>query len=321
MKFLTWLLVAVAATGCAGGAAPNDELRLSVMTFNAWGAGSNEGKTIAETVAVLRAVNADIIGLQDVRAEASECAANDCAASGPGVAAAIAEALGYEIHEQYVDNDLLWANAILSRYPISGVAQNDLGIVVTVAGRRIGFFNIHFTDYPYQPYQLLGIPYADAPMLASASGATDAARSARGNGVRIVLDAVRAMGEVDVVFVVGDFNEPSHRDWTIRAAAAARHPLSVRFPTVRAFEQAGFTDLYRAAYPDEMQAPGYTWTPTTARDDPRDHHDRIDYVLAKSTGVTVEQVQIVGESAANADLVVTPWPSDHRAVVASVSIR
>jgi exodeoxyribonuclease-3 len=32
----------------------------------------------------------------------------------------------------------------------------------------------------------------------------------------------------------------------------------------------------------------------------------------------VEQAQIVGEKSPDADVVVAPWPSDHRAVVATV---
>ena len=41
------------------------ETRLALLTFNAEGAGLNTGKPIDETVAVLRAADADIIGLQE----------------------------------------------------------------------------------------------------------------------------------------------------------------------------------------------------------------------------------------------------------------
>jgi exonuclease III len=118
--------------------------------------------------------------------------------------------------------------------------------------------------------------------------------------------------------IFGDFNEPSHRDWSARAAAAGRHPLAVSWPLVRALEAEGFVDALRAVYPDEMDKPAYTWTPTTRPDDPADHHDRIDFVLVRGASpegeVTIEAAGIVGEQAPAADLVVTPWPSDHRAV-------
>ena len=56
--------------------------------------------------------------------------------------------------------------------------------------------------------------------------------------------------------------------------------------------------------------------PATAKDD---HHDRIDFILARAKNLTVISAGIVGEKAPEADLVVTPWPSDHRASMAVVS--
>jgi hypothetical protein len=44
-------------------------------------------------------------------------------------------------------------------------------------------------------------------------------------------------------------------------------------------------------------------------------------VFAGGPGVAVKCAEVVGESAAHADLVVTPYPSDHRAVVAEVEVR
>ena len=54
--------------------------------------------------------------------------------------------------------------------------------------------------------------------------------------------------------------------------------------------------------------------------DPRTHHDRIDFVYFMGMGLEVKEVMIVGENEENADIVVTPYPSDHRAVVASFRI-
>ena len=88
---------------------------MSILTFNLWGAGLNENKPVTETVAVLKAVDADIIGLQETRAEADVCTAEDCDAAGPSVAPALAEALGYHLYEQRPDGGPLWANAVLSR--------------------------------------------------------------------------------------------------------------------------------------------------------------------------------------------------------------
>ncbi len=319
---LATLLIALALSGCGNDRESRGEpLVLSVMTFNAWGAGSNEGKAVDETIAVLRAANADIIGLQEVLAEADDCRPDDCPAVGPDdIAERLAEALGYHVYLQSSENEALWANAILSRYPFASSIEDDLGAVLDVSGRQVAVINIHLTDYPYQPYQLLGIPYGRAPMLQIEDEAIAAALAARGDAVTLVLDRIAALDDVDAVLVTGDFNEPSHRDWSPRAASSGRHPIAVNYPTVLAFERAGFIDCWRAVYPDEMEAPGYTWTPTSSADDPDEHHDRISYVLVRGDDVAVKGARLIGESPAVADIVVVPWPSDHRAVVATVSI-
>ena len=60
--------------------------------------------------------------------------------------------------------------------------------------------------------------------------------------------------------------------------------------------------------------PAFTWTPTAPADDPAVHQDRIAFLLERGGGLTVESAVIVGEKSPEAELVVTPWPSDHRAV-------
>ena len=129
---------------------------------------------------------------------------------------------------------------------------------------------------------------------------------------------IRALPDKETpVFVVGDLNEPSHLDWTEKAAHSGRHPIKVEYPTSLSLAKAGFADAWRTIYPDEMKKPGYTWTPTMKADDPKTHHDRIDFVYYKGKGVKVSDAKIVGEDEAHADIVISPYPSDHRAVVAT----
>jgi len=291
---------------------------LTVMTFNVWGGGANEGKSIDETAAVIRAAGADIVGIQETRMEGQGCSEESCPPESESVAAKLAQALGFHYYDQAKTNDALWANAILSRYPIGVATPNDLGVAIDVGGRRVYAFNIHFTDFPYQPYQVFGIPYGDAPYLKSGAEAAQAAAAARGPGVALLVEDLKAAAGADAAFVFGDFNEPSHRDWTARTAAAGRHPFAVHFPTARAVEDKGFVDAWRSTHPDEVASPGYTWEAIARPADVEVHHDRIDYVFARGGSLAVEQVRIFGEKTPEADVVVTPWPSDHRAVVATV---
>lgn len=310
IRSLPVLLIALLSAGTALAEAS----RLTLLTFNAWGGGLNEGKPVDETLAVLRAADAGLVGLQEARAESSNCSAEDCPPGEHSIAPALAAALGMQLHEQRGNENVTWACAIFSRYPILRSTPNDLGVVVDVEGRRVAVFNIHPTDFPYQPFQLLRIPYGNAPFLETAEQAERAASEARGMALRLLLEDLASVGDTGAQVIFGDFNEPSWRDWSERAVAAGRHPLAVNYPLTRALEDAGFVDALRAVHPDEMEKPAYTWTPTTATDDPADHHDRIDFVFVRGAGISFEAADVVGEKAPEADLVVTPWPSDHRAV-------
>ncbi|MFN8830221.1 MAG: endonuclease/exonuclease/phosphatase family protein [Labrys sp. (in: a-proteobacteria)] len=292
---------------------------LTVMSFNVWGGGVNAGKDVDETVAVIRAVNADIIGIQETRRESDPCTADSCPPVGESVAAKIAKALGYFHYDQSKENPALWANAILSRYPIGKATANDLGVEIDVKGRKVYAFNLHLTDFPYQPYQLLNIEYGPAPYLKTEAEAVEAARKARGPAIDLLMADLGAAKDAEAVFIFGDFNEPSHRDWTEGAVKAGYHPIVVRYPTtLRIEEEGGFVDLLRKAHPDPVAKPAFTWTPTSEPTAKDDHHDRIDFAFGRAKSLEVREAGIVGEKKPEADIVVTPWPSDHRAVYASV---
>lgn len=300
-------------------ASPATATDLTIMSYNIWGGGMNEQKPVDETVAVIKAVGADIIGIQETRLESDPCTADSCPAVGESVAAKLAAALGYHHYDQNASNDALWANAILSRFPITGKpTPNDLGVTVEVEGRKVQIFNIHLDDAPYQPYQLLNIEYGAFPFLKTAEEAIKSASDTRGPALKLLFDDMATAGEADAAFVFGDFNEPSHRDWTAAAVAAKNQPMEVAWPTVKAIEEKGFVDTYRAIFPDPAAKPAFTWTPTSEPTATDDHHDRIDFALAKAAKLEVLAAGIVGEKAPQADLVVTPWPSDHRATFAKV---
>jgi endonuclease/exonuclease/phosphatase family metal-dependent hydrolase len=293
--------------------------RLKIMSFNAWGAGSNQGKSIEETVAVIQALNPDIIGLQEIRPESVSCDAEVCPPGPASVAPQLAAALGYELLEQLEDNEVLWANAILSRFPIESVTPGGLGAQFNVNGKSVVLFNIHLTDYPYQPYQLLNIPYGDAEFLVTAAAAEESAKRTRGPGLALLEADLATVEHTDVILITGDFNEPSHLDWTAEAVAAGLHPLVVNWPFTWALGQAGFTDTFRAAHPDEVEKPGFTWSPMMGDDDLNDHRDRIDYVFVRGAGVKTESAAVAGENSPWTDEVIEPWPSDHRAVISVIT--
>jgi hypothetical protein len=123
------------------------------------------------------------------------------------------------------------------------------------------------------------------------------------------------------VFLTGDFNTPSHLDWT---EAVSKHRPHVRYavpwPMSRATEAVGLRDSFREAHPDPIEVPGFTWSPGGPECDPDEVHDRIDWVLAAGPAVTVAS-DILGEvGGVDVSHAVDRFPSDHRAVVSTFRV-
>jgi exodeoxyribonuclease-3 len=300
----------------------DDKVMLRVMQYNIWGAGMNENKPVDDTVAVIRAVNADIVGMQETRAENPDCLPG----IGDSAAKAIADALGFYYYDQThvigynPETYAIFDNAIISRYPILNSTKEDIGVQIDVgAGRIVYVFNIHLPDYPYQPYQLMNITYGEAPFLITEEEAIDAANQAREKGMDRFYNDLNEVDKDDVVFIFGDFNEPSHLDWTEAAAEAGYHPIKVEYPTSKKLAENGFVDALRQVFPDEVKDPKFSWPTLLATDEPI--KDRIDFIYVRGKDTEVIDAGIVGEDLSVADIVYEPWPSDHRAVVATVSMK
>lgn len=272
--------------------------QIRIMSFNIWVDGLYGGQPLQRTADVIRQSGADIVGMQEVLQNT----------------AAIADQLGWSYVQQ------AWDTAILSRFEIVELTREKTGARLRLGnGSECYLVNVHLAHAPYQPYQLLRIPYADAPFIESEAEAIAAAEAARGEGVAAILRDVADLPPGAPIFITGDFNEPSHLDWTAAAAAAGHHPIKVAYPSSKTLAAAGFADAYRRLYPDEVQMLGYTW-PTVAAAQETDKDDRLDFVLFRGDGVETESVQIVGDDERFADIVVSPYPSDHRAVVATFSL-
>ncbi len=160
---------------------------------------------------------------------------------------------------------------------------------------------------------------------------------ARGpRGYLNLINRVKPLIEADeVVVVTGDFNEPSHQDWTQAAAKrgmdrwvknTSGRPLrfKVAWAGSVALEKVGLSDAYRTRFPDEIKKPGNTWTPPYPDGLPGRqpyHHqvlDRIDRIHFTGVHLRVLDAAVVGEDKRICEIAHSgPWVSDHRAVVAT----
>lgn len=289
-------------------AAPREQIR--VMSFNIWVGGESGKQPLSQTKAVIEAAQADIVGMQ-------EALGTEKNGHRPDGGREVARMLGWHYFPQG------YGRAILSRFPIVTNTPLHWGVTLrTPTGKLIRMFNVHLAHAPYQPYQLLNIPYANAPFIKTADEAVHAANAARGQQVQSLLSELKpALASTDPIFLTGDFNEPSHQDWTPRAARAGKCPLPVPYPSTSRVVAAGMKDAFRTLFPDETKHTGWTWTPLTEPTDPTDRHDRIDFVFYNPKRAKALDSKVIGESPRHSDVQVLPYPSDHRAVVASFSLR
>ena len=268
------------------------ENTLRVLSWNIWGADANYAK-INE---VIQTTGADVIGFQELSGVAS-------------VVSSLETATGEDWHSH---------GMIITRFPIIGTSGVGAQIQITPE-QTAWVFNVHFAAYPYQPYDL-----RDGTLAQDEAAVIAAAESVRGGQADGLVSAITNSGAMAAgipVFVTGDFNEPSHLDWTQAAADATARPydLKVEYPASKKMTDLGLADAFRTIWPDELTRPGYTWTPGTPPPSvsANEVHDRIDFVYYWGAGVTPIGAITVGidETNPNTDIAITAYPSDHRAVL------
>ena len=280
------------------------EHQLCLMSFNILYGGTHLGQPLEQTAAVIRLAQADIV----------------VACEQWGNAEPLADLLGFTCH--IVVAPPYWQSvAVLSRYPILDTFAN--GVRLELESRQSAcVFGVHLTSTPYQPYQVRDKAYTSNEEI------LDEARKAREQELVVVLSEIQPLMEAgEKVLLCGDFNEPSHLDWTQASAQEGRHfGLEMSWPNSKRVTESGMEDAYRAVFPDVCRHPGYTWTSVpglgVGGSERAEHevHDRIDFVYHAGPGLDPISASIIGENNRNADLVVSPFPSDHRAVAVKYQI-
>jgi exonuclease III len=124
-------------------------------------------------------------------------------------------------------------------------------------------------------------------------------------------------GEDEQVFVGGDWNCPSHLDWTKATAEAFPLRRALDLPVSKAVHKEGFTDTFRVVHPDPVKNPANTWSPLF-RSEAMDRIDRL-YTKGSSGGKKLVPVQAFTlpwpYEDADIEQADRKFPSDHSAVV------
>jgi endonuclease/exonuclease/phosphatase family metal-dependent hydrolase len=256
---------------------------LKVMSFNIWVQG---GLSLSNCIEVIRSSGADIVGLQECNGSTAQT---------------IATRLGFSVQP---DGD----SSIVSRYPIVASIPTTGGRGVTIQlapGQRVHFFNCHLAAYPYGPY--------DLKAGRSQSFILDQENQTRMPALTNLLAAMKPyLATAEPCFLTGDFNAPSHLDYT-----------NFPWPTSIACTNAGLRDSYAETHPNNRKypgafaynEPGITWTPKTDQE-PNGVFDRIDFVhYSQGDGVSVTAAMEIDQRNS-----INPWPSDHRAVLTTFTL-
>eukprot|EP00294_Goniomonas_avonlea_P013416 CAMPEP_0114562864 /NCGR_PEP_ID=MMETSP0114-20121206/12765_1 /TAXON_ID=31324 /ORGANISM="Goniomonas sp, Strain m" /LENGTH=658 /DNA_ID=CAMNT_0001748595 /DNA_START=99 /DNA_END=2076 /DNA_ORIENTATION=- len=267
-----------------------------VLTFNIENGG--DGISFDKIVEAVQVADPDVV-----------CLSEACDSTGR-----LAEALGWKHYNDGMQ--------IISKYPVfepSG-ADGAFAFCEVRQGHVVVICNVHLPDDFYGPDALRDGADPKEVVESAAESALPA--------VEIHLEVLPELVKKGFpVIVTGDFNTPSHLDY-----GEDVKDEEVLWPVSQAFEAAGFRDSYRDVFPDPVANPGYTWpafrpdVPDTTEDDidwalPTIYsHDRIDYIYVSGPAKTVASHLMGEESCEHVDIAITPWPSDHRAVLSAFTL-
>lgn len=267
---------------------------LTVLSFNLWFGGTQVKNYHAKQIRFIANSGADIVGLQE---------------STGGHAIRLAKAMGWDYWQ---GNDV----GIISRYPmVKQYAPVDGAGAVRIAldrNHEINFWNCHLGYTPYGPYDFCFDHLSPEQVL------KNEAKSRRTpqiiNIMKQMEDHLSSSSRTPVIFT-GDFNAPSHLDWTNATKKLHCGTGYFPWPTSKHPVDAGLIDSFREVHPDPLAEPGITWSPiyldNNGRDEPK---DRIDFIYHKGLKTQTSEAVVVGQPRAQPDHYNNEWPSDHAAM-------
>lgn len=285
--------------------------RLKVMSYNAWHGWGQIAQGHRKGLESIILADVDIVGMQE--------STDNVSGSGIYQPQKLADDLGW-----FYRSGISGSLGVLSRYPISdqtlaaGIAR---GAKIRVTGdplQEVILMNCHLDYTDYGPYASEQSGATETSVLAVE---TTSDRDEQIASIVAAMQGILANAEVVPVLLTGDFNAPSHLDWT-EATASTHHGVgNVAWPTSTAVLNAGMQDSYREIHSDPLAKPGVTWSPVFKGTEPQ---DRIDFVyfkgsrlqpIASEVYTTAVEATVGRWGAGTGPIVNNTWPSDHASVV------
>ncbi|MFI1965321.1 endonuclease/exonuclease/phosphatase family protein [Streptomyces pathocidini] len=254
---------------------------LTVMSLNTWLGGTKVTDGVNKIAAEITKAGADVVSLQEYSADSTQ---------------KIAAKLGWYATDTGTDVD------IVSRLPFEGEDWTaGGGGTVAVKIKGVWIYSVHLDYTKYGPYNACFDNDSYATIYADEA-----------NRKKQAQEILNWAGSSPAI-IAGDFNTPSHLDWTADTQAVHCNSV-VQWPATKIFADAGYSDAYRKVNPDEATVPGNTWSPVVktnqGRPEPQDRIDLILYRGGPTLNVTSARTWGGGSN----------WPSDHLAVVAKFNL-
>lgn len=291
-----------------------DDLR--VMVWNVLHGGNDVEQGPEKALRIIREQQPDIVLLQE---------SYDIDGDRPRLGEWLAGQLGW--HQHQAESTHL---CVLTPLKIDAIffhnAWHGVGAKLTdEAGRSLLAWSTWIDWRAFITYELRDNPsVSDLDLLAA-----ETTRSGRLKQADAILAYLKEIGQLQAdipLLVGGDWNCPSHLDWTVDTTRVYRDRRALDLPVSIAMRDAGFVDAYRAVYPNPVQHPGLTWSPMyrgPLKNEPGDAQsfDRIDrlYVKNPAQGWTLLAASgVVLPEVWEDDSIPLPkraFPSDHGALI------
>lgn len=343
-KISTLLLASISL--CSLHAEENQSAKFSILQFNIWNEARGINGGFESIVDEIIRSDADFITLSEVRNYGENFTKKLCDE--------IEKKSGKRFFSfRSDDSGLLSSHPIAKHqtvFPLSDDRGSIYKAVTQIAGRRVALYTAHldYTHYPcYYPRGYNGENWQklDAPITDTCAIRKMNLASRRDEQIHAFINDANKEKELgSLIFLGGDFNEPSHLDWGNNTKDVFDHNGVVyQWDQSKALSDHDFIDAYREVWPDAQTHPGITypsdnpdqainsltWAPDA------DERDRIDFIYhgphkdLRATNAqligprgTISHNQRVGNP--GKDSIVTPlgiWPSDHKAVLVEFTLN
>lgn len=245
---------------------------------------------------------------------------------------------------------------VLSKFPINAtpsinstslakcIIQLNTNIKVALYAAHLDY--THYACYLPRGYDGITWKKLESPVLEVDKILKQNKASQRDEAIEVFIeDALNEKAQENLVFLAGDFNEPSHLDWGQASKNKFDHNGTVvPWNNSITLKENGFVDSYREKYPDPVDYPGLTWPANNDQAElsklawtpEADDRDRIDFIYyQQNSKISLKDILIVGpvgsivhgkrlDSNPGKDTFWTPdgiWPSDHKGVLATFIIK